>query len=245
MDHDPGRPADGGRIAPDLGADPIERCEPWPELVDVGALLRVAAPDVGVARGVELTLGPVAVDQDRDRVRAGTDRCLREVTSRVPGALEVGMTAAQQRDDDLERFLEPVEDAVLRQAEGVSLTRPGVTGTEPEHESPAADLVEGLGSLGDDPRVAVERRNTQVPTLAVEVTAATAPAIETPSHIPRGGPSLARHRSSSGVQIVSKPTSSARRARSRMTGQRTMVWSARSCMMGNITPISNVRMTGV
>ena len=53
---------------------------------------------------------------------------------------------------------------------------------------------------------------THVPTFARDVTAATAPAIETPSQAPRGGPSSVCQSSSSGVQIVSKPISSARRA---------------------------------
>lgn len=82
---------------------------------------------------------------------------------------------------------------------------------------------------------------THVPTFARDVTAATAPAIDTPSQTPRGGPSSIRHRSSSGVQMVSKPMDSARPAISRISDQRAVVMSGPNCMSGSTIPISNER----
>ena len=71
------------------------------------------------------------------------------------GPREVGLAGPQQRDDDLERLLEAVVDVILGQAERMR-TAPGVAGTEPQDEPAAADLIDGRGRLGDDPRVAVE-----------------------------------------------------------------------------------------
>ena len=56
---------------------------------------------------------------------------------------------------------------------------------------------------------------THVPTLIRDVTAATAPAIATPSQNPVGGLSSGSHSSSSAVQTVSNPSASARSAISR------------------------------
>ena len=131
----------------------------------MGPLLRVAAPDVGMLRGVELPFGTVASDQDGDPVRARADRLLRKVASGVPRALEVGVSASQERDDDLERLLEATKDVVLGQTEIVGLAGPGVTGAQAEDEPSAADLVESLGRLGDDPGVAVERGHDPRPDL--------------------------------------------------------------------------------
>jgi hypothetical protein len=68
---------------------------------------------------------------------------------------EVRATGAQERDDDLEGFLEPLVDVVLGQAEAVR-SAPGVARSQAQDEPPAADLVDRRGGLGDDPGVAVE-----------------------------------------------------------------------------------------
>jgi hypothetical protein len=65
----------------------------------------------------------------------------------------------------IKRLLEAREDLVLRQPERVRLPRPRVTGAEAEYEAPAADFVERLRGLGDDPRVAVEGRHHPGPDL--------------------------------------------------------------------------------
>jgi hypothetical protein len=100
---------------------------------------------------------------------------------------------------------------------------------EPEHEPTAADVIECLDRLGD---------MTQVPTLAFEVTAATAPATETPSQKPCGV-SPVNHTSSSGVQIVSNPIFSARSANSRIAGQCVVTRSGPYCWTGTTMPSSN------
>lgn len=86
--------------------------------------------------GSPLPFRSVAPDQDRNRVRAGADRLLRKVARGMPRALELGVAAAEERDDDLERLLEASEAVILGQPEGVRLTWPRVTGAEPEQNRP-------------------------------------------------------------------------------------------------------------
>ena len=157
MDRDPGPSTDAGRIPADLFADRVEGRQARTQLIDVGAFLGVAAPNIGVEGGVALALRPVAADQQRDGVRARADRLLRQVAGGVEPALEVRVPTTNERDDDLERLLEPGEDPVLGEAEGVRLARPFVPRAQPEDVAAAADLVERLGCLGDDARIAMER----------------------------------------------------------------------------------------
>ena len=82
---------------------------------------------------------------------------------------------------------------------------------------------------------------THVPTLTRDVTAATAPAIETPSQNPWGRRPPGSHSSSSGVQTVSKPIASARRAIARRSRQRAVTRSGPYCPVVSTTPISNER----
>src|SRR5665811_2164513 len=64
------------------------------------------------------------------------------------------------------------------------------------------------------------RDRIQVPTFTREVAAATAPVIATLSHQPWIDPSACRQSSSSGIQTVSNPIASARRASSRISTPR-------------------------
>ena len=157
--------------------------DPRAELADVAALRRVAAPDVGEAGRVAVALRAVAGDQDRDATRARARRELLQVAGHVVVPVEVRATGAQERDDDLERLLEPLVDVVLGQAEAVR-SAPGVAGSETADEPAAADLVDRRGRLGDDPGVAVQGGRTHVPTLIRDVTAAIAAGIATPSQKP-------------------------------------------------------------
>ena len=81
---------------------------------------------------------------------------------------------------------------------------------------------------------------THVPTLIRDVTAATAPAIATPSQNPSGGLSLGSHSSSSGVQTVSNPSASARSAIARSSLQRASVRSGPHWPVFSTTPTSNL-----
>jgi hypothetical protein len=65
---------------------------------------------------------------------------------RVELALEVRVSRAQQRNDDLKGLVEPREDPVLRKPERARLPRPFVAGTQAEDEAAAADLVEARRS---------------------------------------------------------------------------------------------------
>ena len=58
-----------------LLADRVERGEARGQLVDVGALLRVAAPDVRVEYREALALGPVAADEERIAPGRGPTGC--------------------------------------------------------------------------------------------------------------------------------------------------------------------------
>jgi hypothetical protein len=56
-DVDPGRATDRRRVATDLVADGLQGGEPRPELLEVAALLRPPAPDVGMDGRVALPPG--------------------------------------------------------------------------------------------------------------------------------------------------------------------------------------------
>jgi hypothetical protein len=153
--------------------------------------------------------------------------------------LEVGMAFADQGHDDLEGLLEPGEDAVLRQAEGVGLAGPLMTCPKAERESPPLSSSSVSAVLAMMPGFRWSAESTHEPILAFEVTAATAPASEIPSQQPRGGPSSIRQSSSSAIQIVSNPISSARTARARICGQEAVVRSGPYCMFGRTIPSSS------
>ena len=73
------------------------------------------------------------------------------VARREVPAVERHRLAAQQRDDDPERLLEPVDAVVLREPERVVL-RVVPPGPEAEDQPTAAHLVGGRGHLGDERR---------------------------------------------------------------------------------------------
>ena len=82
---------------------------------------------------------------------------------------------------------------------------------------------------------------THVPTLTRDVAAATAPVRAAHSQKPVALPSGGRHSSSSTVQTVSKPISSARTAMSRISVQRAVAPSTKDSPIGSTRPISRVR----
>jgi hypothetical protein len=106
---------------------------------------------------VAVALRAVGREHDRDRTRARPDGSLIEVAGRVPGPFEVHVTGPQQRDDDLERLLEPLIHVVLGQPERPCLAGPRVTSPEPQDEPAVADLVERLDRFRGDPWVTVQR----------------------------------------------------------------------------------------
>ena len=82
--------------------------------------------------------------------------------------------------------------------------------------------------------------NAQIPWGFVtrDVAAATAPVIATLSHQPWTDPSAWRHSSSSGIQTVSNPIASARRASSRISTQRGVEPSVHASSIGSTRPSS-------
>ena len=80
----------------------------------------------------------------------------------VVPALEVDASLAQERHDDLEGLLEAAHPVVEGVAEGLvlGLVPPGA---EPQHDAPAADLVEGVGHLRQQRRVAEARAGDERP----------------------------------------------------------------------------------
>ena len=88
---------------------------------------------------IEVDPRPVAAGEERDRVRARAHWLLRQVPGAVELALEVRVPTAHERDDHVQRLLEPGEDPVLREAEGA---RPrGRAGPAPRN--PRCDLQRG------------------------------------------------------------------------------------------------------
>ena len=67
------------------------------------------------------------------------------------------LAAAHQRHDDLQCLLPARAHGILGQPEHVRLLV-AVAGAKSEDEAAAADLVESLRCLGDDPGIAVQRR---------------------------------------------------------------------------------------
>ena len=64
-----------------------------------------------------------------------------QLPSRVKGPLEIGAALAEERNDDLDGFLEAAVDPVLGKSEGMRLAT-SVARPEPEHEASPADLIE-------------------------------------------------------------------------------------------------------
>src|SRR6185369_286458 len=160
-----GRPGDRRRLHDDPGRSPDRRWVPayletrgleggkaWAELREVAALLDEPTPDVRM-RGCEAEHpGTLGADHDRDPAGPRADGPLLEIPSGMEGALEIDVAVPEQRQDDLQRLLKAPDGSILGQAKGVSLA-PGVPRAEAKHEPPAADLVEGLDGLGEDPGV--------------------------------------------------------------------------------------------
>jgi len=80
-------------------------------------------------------------------------RAQHAVLDAVVLAREGDLLALEQRQDDLERLVEAAGEVVERVAEGVVL---GLVpaGAEAEQQAPAAHVVEGVGDLGEQGRVA-------------------------------------------------------------------------------------------
>ena len=97
---------------------------------------------------------------------------------------EVRAARPEQRHDDLERLLEAAEDLVLGQPEGVRLPGQHVPPRDPNTNRPPLISSSVSAALAMIPGFRWSADSTHVPTLIREVTAATAPAIDTPSHLP-------------------------------------------------------------
>ena len=121
-------------------------------------------PRVGVGHRGPQHPRPDRADHQR---RAGRPRAARQqlaVARLVPAAVEVDGALAQERPDDRERLLEPVDPVVEREAEGAEL---GLVpaGAEAEHEPAAAELVDRGGLLGEQRRVVEVRAGDERPEL--------------------------------------------------------------------------------
>ena len=107
---------------------------------------------------------PVRADHQR---RAAGPRAARQelaIAGLVPAAVEVDGAVAQERPDDRERLLEPVDPVVVRVAVGAEL---GLVpaGAEAEDEPAATHLVDRGGLLGEQGRVVEVRAGDQRPEL--------------------------------------------------------------------------------
>src|SRR5439155_13808398 len=122
---------------------PAGRVDPLPESRDA----RGTVADVAVPRVPRVDVGqrdrqhPLAVRADEERRTAGPRGAGQELAVarfvELPG--EVDVAVAKQRADDRERFLEPGDAAVEREAER-SIFRLVPSRAEPEDEPPAAHL---------------------------------------------------------------------------------------------------------
>ena len=206
-----------------------------------GPLLDVASSRCPRAWPLPLALGPLppmssGIGSGADRPAAAAGRGPHGTRPRSRHG------RAQQRDDDLERLSKRAK--IRSSGSPNACACPGHTcpAPRPKTNRPAADLVEGLGRLGDDARVPVERRQDPCPDL--DRRGRRRHGARHRDAVPRalGRTVLPSHRSSSGIQTVSTPIASAPRAMSRSTGQRVVSRSRPLCMIGSTTPISMDRM---
>jgi hypothetical protein len=150
-DEGAGGAADPGWVAADVAAGGLEAGE------GPGELGRVAVPDgvvgVGVAGRQAHHARAAGADPDRWAARARTARAQLALAGLVVLAGEVDFALAQQPADDGQRLLEAAGEVVEGVAEG------GVFGLLPagpqaEDQAAAADLLERVGHLGQQGRVA-------------------------------------------------------------------------------------------
>ena len=123
-----------------------------------------AVPGVGVGHRGAQHPRPVRADHQR---RAGRPRAARQelaIAGLVPAAVEVDGAVAQERPDDRERLLEPVDPVVVRVAVGAEL---GLVpaGAEAEDEPAATQLVDRGGLLGEQGGVVEVRAGDERPEL--------------------------------------------------------------------------------
>jgi hypothetical protein len=101
----------------------------------------------------------------------------------VIATVDVGVTGAQQRFENLDRLLEAADTMVEREVEGVEF-RLVPAAADPEDEPSAAHLVERCRHLGGDAWVANGSASTSVPSATRDVTAPNAVSIVQASWIP-------------------------------------------------------------
>ena len=129
---------------------------------------------------------PDRADHQRRAVGSRAARQELAVARLVPAPVEVDGTVAQERPDDRERLLEPVDAVVVREAEGAEL---GLVpaGAEAEDEAAAADLVDRAACLASRAGLWKFVHATSGPSSIRLVEAAIADSSVQASHGPRAG----------------------------------------------------------
>src|SRR5207249_3429275 len=119
----------------------------------LGAGVAGGIVSVGIARGEADDTRLVCADPDRWALWARTARVQTAVLGLVVLPLEIDVALAEQRDDDLERFLEAAGAVVERVAVCIEL-RLVVACAKAKDQASAADFVERVGHFGEQGRVA-------------------------------------------------------------------------------------------
>ena len=148
---DANRDLERRRVAPAGRQRLAQRRDPRVDLGHVAEPGRV--PQVGVLHGQAQHSRPAPGDQDGRTRHAQPAREEHGVIGLVVAPVEVGSPLAEQRQDDVERLLEPTDPVVERDPERVEL-RLVPSGAEAQDEAPSADLVDGRRHLGQDRGIA-------------------------------------------------------------------------------------------
>src|SRR5215217_3433552 len=115
--------------------------------------LTVGVPGIAKARRETEHALATAADEDRQSLGTGTARSQLTIAGGVVVTLKVDVTGSQQCRDDLHGFFETADTVVVGESEGRVLGFMPA-GTETEDQPAAADLVDGVGHLGNQSRIA-------------------------------------------------------------------------------------------
>ena len=100
-------------------------------------------------------------DHDRRAYGPGSARLEQAFARLVVTTIEVDLAGLQECGDDLDRFLEPGVAVVVGITEGVVLHLV-VSRADPQNQAPTADLIDGVGHLGQQRRVAETHAQHQI-----------------------------------------------------------------------------------